>query len=47
MSDLPREVLDMDSSQQHFLNPPTPQNWPEYYVLAHEFDGYASFPDTL
>lgn len=29
------------------LNPPTPDAWPEYYVFAHEFDGYAAFPGTL
>ena len=29
------------------LNPSTPETWSEYYVFAHEFDGYAAFPDNL
>ena len=38
----------MDEEKKVFiLNPTTPENWNEYYKLAHEFDGYAAFPDNL
>ena len=27
--------------------PDTPQRWTEYFRFAHEFDGYAAYPDNL
>lgn len=40
---------DPNDTHRHFIleSSDTPERWSEYYVLAHEFDGYAAFPDDL
>ena len=38
----------MEENKKVFiLNPSTPEKWDEYYVFAHDFDGYAAYPDNL
>ena len=45
------EVPPLDSKGSQFQNffdlIDTPSRWNDYYVFAHEFDGYEAFPDDL
>ena len=40
---------DPNDTNRHYIieSSDTPLRWSEYYVFAHEFDGYAAFPDDL
>ena len=40
---------DPNDPHRHFVieSSDTPLRWGEHYVFAHEFDGYAAFPDDL
>lgn len=36
-----------DTNRHYVLESELPERWGAYYVFAHEFDGYAAFPDDL